>query len=299
MKDATMAQGKQLTELLLQANDPYAFAQNLIERWGAVQLIGRGEVTQAQLLEALKHIEITTNPYAGEKVAATYSYPKGYKPNSVEDQVKRLLAVYSWLDASNVDAFAKSWVRVEEADGLYVIPKPTVVGQHLGITEPWDNFGTLTEQGPLAALASTRKFHNFRSGYLDTAYHRLAESAKSALQKLEADQPGDLLVFPAQTGKLYAGHSPRNARWEAEHHNQWPLPAYIVGWMIVANPHRLEQYEHLIVDCIGDEYRLDTGDEFDGVLFFCVHDDDTLCLRNGWFGYGCYDCGGASGFLQQ
>lgn len=299
MKDATMGQGKGLFELLLQTEDPYVFTQNLIERWGAVQLIGRGEVTQAKLIEALSHIE--TNPYASEKVKASFSYPSGYKPKSVGDQVKVLLARYDWLDVRHIDSIAKSWGKFAQADGLYVIPKPTSLASRLDIAEHWANFGLLTEQGPLEALASQRKFTNLRAGRLGLDRYRLAASAKSALEALEAEQPeGDLLVFPAQTGKLLAGFSPRNSRWDIEHATnpaQWPLPAYVVGWIVYCNPHRLEKYDHLVIDCPGDEYRFGGSAEAGLVLCFDF-DGGELCCYCGDGAYPNGSCGSGSGFLR-
>lgn len=264
-------------------------------------LARRLEAILAGGVSQVQHIE--TNPYANEKVKPAYFYPKGYKPNSVKEQVKRLLAVYDWLNASHVDALAKSWGKYPEADGLYVTPKPTRLAEpeHLNIANHWDNFGLLTEQGPLAALSSQRTFKNYREGQLGPEFYRLADTVREALQKLEAEQPGDLLVFPAQTGKLYAGFSPRNTRWEIERvasPSQWPLPAYCGGWILVANPHRLEKYEHLVIDLPGDEIRLSAGEPFDDCLYFDVDDYGTLYLCGRWV-RNARDFAGAGSVLVQ
>lgn len=298
MTDATLAQGNVLIERILRERDSRVFLQNLLANFGAVQRIGRGEATQAQIIEALRHIQNTENPYATEKVTPTFFYPPGYKPNTVEEQ-EILLGLYDWLDTSPVEALAARWGDNAQADGLCVIPKPSVLAAGLGIDDPWTNFGMLTERGPLAALSSQRKLYNCRAGQMGANRYRLAESAKAALQRLEAEQPGDLLVFPAQSGSLYAGFSPRNARWEAEHAgNQWPLPSYVVGWMIFCNPHRLQKREDLIIDCPGDEYRFGRGDGWGSILYFSVN-DEGLCLGDGWSGTPGSSCGSGSGFLQQ
>jgi hypothetical protein len=258
-----------------------------------------GDIAEAAIAELLSHI---VNPYANERLEPRFFYPEGYTPNSVEEQLTRLLVHLDWLDTSHVEWLAASWAMDTylQADGLYVVPKPSVLAAHLELSDHWNNFGLLTEQGPLAVLAASRKFTNYRAGELGPDRYRLAVSARVALEQLEAEQPGDLLVFPAQTGKLYAGFSPRNSRWETEHvtnPSQWPMPAYVDGWIIAANPHRLEKYEHLVIDCPGDEYRFEADGEFDEVLYFYVNGDGALYCDYRWTVDPYDGCGSASGFL--
>lgn len=297
MSDATLAQGKQLAELILREENSREFVQNLIERWGVVQLIGRGEVDQATLIEALRHI----NPYTNEKVEPRFFYPEGYKPNPVEEQVRILLGRFDWLDTSHVSEFVASWSEYGQADGIYVIPKPTVLAAKLGIEDPWTNFGLLAEKGPVAALSETRKFYNYRSGRMGPEYYRLHGEAKSELAALEATQPGDVLVFPAQTGRLYAGFSVRNAQEEikrVEKPYQWPLPSYIVGWILFANPHRLTRYEDLAIDCPGDEYSFEVGGQFE-VSWYFSFSGGKLGFLSRLFGDANGKFGSASGFVRQ
>ncbi len=296
MSDATLRQGNRLFELILRETDPHAFSQALIENWGVVQAIGRGEADQATIAAWMQQ---HGNPYRSEKVEPRFFYPEGYKPNMVDEQVAILLDRLPWLDTSHVVEIAADWGQYEQADGLYVVPKPTVLAAHLGLEDHWTNFGLLTEQGPLAALADQRTFTNYRAGELGADRYRLAESAKAALQALETSQPGDLLVFPAQTGRLYAGFSTRNAVWEIGHEaNQWPVPAYCGGWMLYVNPHRLEKFEHLAIDCPGDEYRLGASGEFSDALYFYFNDGLLYCDAL-FVDYANVYFGAASGFVRQ
>ena len=84
MKDATLAQGNRLFELILRESDPRRFAQSLIGNWGTVQTIGRGQLDQSTLKRAVGR---AVNPYADVKYRPALTYPKGYKPSSVEEQV--------------------------------------------------------------------------------------------------------------------------------------------------------------------------------------------------------------------
>mgnify|MGYP001598671630 CR=1 FL=1 len=296
MADATLSQGNQLMKLILREQDPRGFAQALLEDWGTVQAIGRGQLGKSTLKKAKG---CPVNPYANEKDGPVYTYPKGYKPNSVEEQVGVLLRHLNLLDISHVGGIVRWIGTVKGADGFYLVPKPTVMAERLGIDNHWDNFGLLTEQGPLTALGSQRAFTSWQDGAMGSNYYRLSESAKAALVKLEAGQPGDVLVVPAQTGKLFAGYSVRNSRWEIGHADgpaQWPLPAYCLGWMLFANPHRLTKYEDLRIDCPGDEYRSGSSGKFCRTLYFYFADDWLGC-DNGWISDSHTIYGSASAFV--
>lgn len=296
---------KRLVDILPKHDEPVGYHQD--PRWfnqqiaELVKLDPRSE--DARQIEAilvngpLKGTEQHLNPYAMEKVAPRYFYPKGYQPSGIGEQVKVLLGHLSRLDVSHVGQLAASWPTNNLADGLYVVPKPSVLARYLSLVDHWDNFGLLTVQRPMAALATQRKFANWWVNELEPDRYRLADSAKTALQALEAEQPGDVLVFPAQTGKLYAGFSVRNARWEIEHAanpSQWPLPAYVVAWILYANSHRLSQYEQLGIKCSGDYYRSDAGDVFNRALSFLFDDGKLRC--NAYWDGSQVNFGSASGF---
>ena len=301
MSDATLGQANQVLSLIAKSTNPHSSAQWLVENFGAVQKMVASGFTQAQIEAALVHF----NPYASERVEPKFFYPEGYKPNSIEEQVGRLRLRYDWLDDSHVAEIAASWPEYERADGLYVIPKPSSLAVHLGVENPWDNFGLLTEQGPISALAvhwteNGRTFRNYLNGQMTPEYYRLAGKAKSELALLEATQSGDLLVFPAQTGRLYAGCSVRNSRNQiqrAENPSQWPLPSYVVAWMLYANEHRLTAYGHLAIDCPGDEYSFDADGRFDDSLYFGFS-GGRLNFGSGLIGYADGGFGSASGFSR-
>ena len=290
-----MGQGKGLFELLLQAEDPYVFTQNLIERWGAVQLIGRGEVTQTQLLEALKHLE--TNSLGAQA-------PKG-QPD-IEEQVKLLREVLLEalpdlkLDASQVEAniaVVKSWMKPGFSN-LFCYIRTDTMAAHLKIKKPWENFGVLTER-TLELLKSRRRFHNYRAGEMDNKrYHRLLDKTKTAMQEAEAAQKGDIIVLPMQLGELYRGKSVDESRkLIGASSSQFCLPAFIVGQVLLVNPEILMSSRDLFIDCPGDEYRFGASGQFGGTLCFSVF-DGRLCCSNRWAGIVVDRFGSASGFVR-
>lgn len=56
MSDATLSQVNRLLELIMREQDPRGFLQRLIENWGVVQTIGRGEFTQAAVQRVLTYL---------------------------------------------------------------------------------------------------------------------------------------------------------------------------------------------------------------------------------------------------
>ena len=289
-----MGQGKGLFELLLQAEDPYVFTQNLIERWGAVQLIGRGEVTQTQLFEALKHIE--TNPLGAQA-------PEGQL--DIEEQVKLLRLVLFEalpdlkLDASQVEgdiAIARSWMK-PGFSSLFCYVRTETLAAHFKIKKPWENFGVLTEK-TLELLATRRSFHNYRVGQMSNTRHRLLGTTKSAMQAAEAAQKGDIIVLPMQLGELYRGQSVDDSRKLIEMSgSQFCLPAFIVGQVLLANPDLLVSRRDLFIDCPGDEYRFERHGRFGESLCFKVNGGSLYCLLR-WTVHAEGNFGSASGFVR-
>ncbi len=295
MTDATSRQLIQLGNLIEAESDPHGFYQRLFEKWGVIKQIGQGQIDDRTLITILAK---EVNPWAGEKVKAVLAYPKSYKPKSLETQIAVLVGYLPGLDIQHVNANAGTWEHFDQADGLCVVPKPTVLAARLGIANPWVNFGLLTEQGPIAALKAQRPFTFWRAGEMGSERYQLTKSAKDALMELERRQMGDFLVFPAQTGKLYGGFSPRNSQWEIKHATspwQWPLPTYVGGWILYANPHRLGKFEDLCTDFPGAEYRLAADGTFGEALCFDWYDGKLRCHYRS-VAYPHEDFGSASGF---
>lgn len=296
MTDATLPQEIQVLTLISQEKlDPRGFAQNLISNWGAVQVIGRGGIDQATFQVAIKDL---VNPFAEEKTDLRWFYPDGWKPTSVEKQLLVLQGFYPDLDGSHVAEIAMGITVPEDADGVFVVPKPSSVAVKLGVNDSFgEGYGQMLEASVLAHLASQRKFHNYHAGELTPDRVRVRQSAADAIRKLEEETPGDFLVFAAQTGKKWGGYSPQNARWDIERkvENEFPLPAWCVGHIVLTNPTRLDRYEILWIDCPGDEYRFGGDAEFGLCLYFDFL-DGRLEFSLRWLADAYDYCGSASGF---
>jgi hypothetical protein len=270
--------------------------QRLVENADALVQIGNGTLTREVISQIIEQV---VNPFVKEKVEVRYFYPDGWKPTTVEEQLAGLQGFYPDLDGSHVVEIASGMEVPEDADGLFVVPKPSSVAAKLVIENPYgEGYGQLLESTVLAHLASQRKFKNYRAGELTPDRVRVRQSAADAIRKLEDETPGDFLVFAAQTGKKWGGYSPRNSRWKMERGTaEFALPAWVVGHIVLTNPTRLDKNEHLFIDCPGDEYRFEGEVEFGGCLCF-YFGDGQLRFDDGWLVIAYDFCGSASGFVR-
>lgn len=246
----------------------------------------------------VQHIE-TRNPFPSTRIEPAFFIPKGYKSSSGTELAQRLQTARPGISLQHLDQLIASCKLAEGADGVYAIPKVSFEANRLGLTmeQARGNFGQLIEEA-CKALSSQRKFHNYREGELGPDRLEVVDKTWDALMKLE-EQPGDVCVLSAHTGTPFAGRRPDWSRWEMEHSSsQWPISPYEAGWMLIGNPHRLEGFEHLVIDCPGIKYRFGDDWEFEYILYFSFS-GGRLFLSNRWSGYPRSHCGSGSGFFQQ
>jgi hypothetical protein len=274
--------------------------QRLIGNGDIIVALGKGkldpDVVRKLLCESTAEVE--KNPYANEKTEPKYFYPKGWHPKSMNTQLAVLSKEYSYLGGnSHVLSIADHLDVPSDADGLFVIPKLSVVADTLGINDPFGKgYGQLLEQAVLKKLGKSRKFDNWREGQLGPKQIKMLPSAVSALKNLEEVTLGDYLVIAAQTGKKYAGYSVRNALWKIEHsQKEFPLPAWVVGHILLTHPERIAKFENSAIDCPGDEYSPSGNAEFSCAVYFYFN-NENLYFHSHWTGNVSYGFGSASGF---
>ena len=270
MSDATLSQANRLLELIAREKDPRNFLQGLLESYGAVQQIGRGVVGQA-VFERMAAQE--NNPYISEKAAVPYNYPHGWEQKRVGQQVEILQEFYPMLDSSMVEEIARGLIVPRQADGLFVVPKPSSVGIVRQIGEIFTtNYGWLVEV-VLHHIAERLALKNWRIDKLGPDYLRVRESTLIRLLLLEIRTPGDYLVFPAQTGMKFAGYSGRNSHWVIDHNtHEFGLEVWCGGHMLLTHPERLTKNEDLGIYLPGTEYCSNPGDVFNQLLSFGFSD---------------------------
>ncbi|MSR85667.1 hypothetical protein EXS71_04530 [Candidatus Uhrbacteria bacterium] len=243
-----------------------------------------------------------------EEVPSTYGYPQSYRLGGAVDEVALLTQQWGGVnfDSSHVVRLASGIVvpREQGMDGLIIVPKPSVLAKICRATslakgkEGWPdmNLGLLYILDALKHKLG-KKFHDFTEGRIGPSNLRMTERQMQALQKLEASQPGDLLLFPGQTGLLYRGKSVRRARalFLAK---EFGLGAYITGAHLLVHLERLVKYEDLWMDCAGDEYDFEAGGTWDRapVVYFY---DGKLGFGTGHVDDPSEYYGSVSGFLPE
>ncbi|MFA4954996.1 MAG: hypothetical protein WC641_06830 [Patescibacteria group bacterium] len=258
-----------------------------IDKDGIQRLIENGGSFQTDIAASIKRLSVS-NQYAAEEVVSTRGYPSGYRaPKPFAAQVGILREVFPDLGSFD-EALASSQSCIGLAEGNFAIP-------------PWEKiaptYGEAVEKVQ-AAIASRRKFYNYRQGQLGPQQLREHPRSIAAWQTLRERQTGqDILVVPAQFGLRHRGRSVRRAR-EVFVASEFGLGSYATGIMHLTHPKRLVAYEDLCIDCAGDEFAPEAGGGFYGAPYWRFSGD-----RLG-FGSDDFDLpyelfGSASGFFPE
>lgn len=270
-----------------------ALEQVVLDKDGLQLLLTRGGEFNAAIAAVIvaKTRELSlSNQFANEEVRSSYGYPDGYRVKPILEQVATLKGFFPNL-ATNDEVLEELASRPlpAGADGWFAIPRYDKVGSDY-------NDGFLKV---LSALASKRKFYNYREGKLSEQYLRQSERAIAMWKKIseEEGQGGDILIVAAQFGFRHRGRSVRRAR-EVMVANEFCLGAFAVGCMLLTHPEREVRWEQLHIDCAGDEYAPDGDGQFvDAPIFrFIVGRLEFDTYR---FGRAIGSYGSASGFAPQ
>ena len=229
------------------------------------------------------------NQFANEEVRSAYGYPRKHKgPKEIKEQIKALAKIFG-LDSSHALEYANNLPQFPNgAEGWFAIPRWEKVAK---------TYNEAVER-MLKAIASSRKFTNYREGQL--GLDRLRQSARSIemWKKIGEIQQGDILIVPGQFGMRHRGRSVRRARvlFQA---NEFGFGAFAAGCMLLTHPERLEKYEDLFIDCAGDEYDSPgSGVRFDGAPCFDFGDGE-VGFDAYWVGHALDGYGSSSGWFPQ
>lgn len=221
---------------------------------------------------------IVNNPFSSEQVRQARFYPKGWKATSVDQQLLKLVGLFPGINLSQVNGLAESAAAFvayvpKTADGIALLPRLSFLGELWDIADPYGSgYGQICRK-IFCLVANDRSFHNEEgSNQMDERHIRIFADVREKLEELEAITRGDVLVKPFNFGDLYAGYSPRNARWEAMNSNDHRLPLITaqVACLLLTMPDRLTAWGQLSIDCSGDEWDGNTdGRWFRCPCFYC------------------------------
>ncbi len=240
-----------------------------------------------------------TNQYANEVASSNYTYPKEYKgPKPIAKQVKTVATMFG-LDPTQALEFAKNLPTLPEgSEGWFAIPKVSVVAtkQFPAITDKDKQYYEAVKLVQ-TKLADSRSFTNYRNSEIVPSELRQHARTVVLLEKLEAEQQGDILIIAVQYGMRHRGKSVRRAR-ETFASNEFGLDSFAIGCMALIHPKRYVHLKELATDCAGDEFDpLEHGDfSFSPIFHF---NGDMLEFSTRDVSYVYSDCGSVSAFVPQ
>ena len=257
----------------------------------------------ADLIAGFINEHRTREEFRKEEVKSNYGYLSGYvKPTDLNAQCNQLRMLFpGGLGFPNQDLLTrieKGGVKLPQyAEGWFAVPN-------------WQKnpkiFGSTYSEAVQKVLdtinkALDGKFYNYRNGQIDEQHLRQSANAVEFWKKISLQQEGaEILIIPAQFGIRHRGRSVRRARVIMEDSNgEVGLGSFAGGNMLLTHPNRLQHYDDLWIDLVGDEFNDPVSvRRFSRAPYFNFHDDevkfDTRLVSRANDNYG-----SASGFVPQ
>jgi len=258
----TSGQEKQYKRFFDDARDKALKEANL-GKDGMQKLIEKGDEFQLRIMIAIKELSVS-NQFADEEVESSYGYLSGYdKPCSIENQISILRSHWPNLNPDKAICYMRevySTLQLPDwIEGSFVWIRPGFFSDK--------HYEELEEI--LKAIRKDRKgkFCNYREGQFNIDNFRQYEHATLALCRIVEQQPeSDLLIVPAQFG-MHGQSTPHitcSVRRVREKFvvSEFGINSKDTGTMILTNENRLQHYDDLWINCAGDEYAPDAGDDF-------------------------------------
>lgn len=261
-----------------------------VDNPSAQRFIGNGDLL-AERMDPIV-LDLAGMRYRDEEVETSYSYPAGYNPKPICNQLVLLGRDFSGLDPEPVLKAAASFQARPLPPGADLT---AVIPYYLKVAK---SYGEATELVMDLLAKRDKNFKCWLAGKLGQKYMRLVAHTEYAWTKIYQIQKTDYLVLPVQFGFLHRGQSTRRAR-EVFLKNEFGLGPYEVGVMLLTHPERLSgDPNELYIDCPGAEYssRADGGFTRASCFLWCR---GGLSFFARWVVHARADYGSASGFLLQ
>jgi len=232
---------------------------------GIQKLIQRGDEFQSQIVTTVRELS-TIYRFADEEVKSLYTYPESYKgAKPIADQIKTLVELFG-VRGDMALQYAKSLPQLSEGIEWFAIPKfQFLVPEEKNITLQYCKATEIV----LEKIREVFPLYSWRHELLIGPQHlRVSIRTFGAMIQLEKEQPGDVLIIPAQLGLKHRGRSTRRSR-EVFDENEFGLWTSAVGIIALTHPERFTHFNELDIYCAGDEISISSGDFFVKVPSFC------------------------------
>lgn len=198
--------------------------------------------------------------YSNEIIKTSrFYYAEGYLgPNPIVDQI-RLIGELFKLDTGPALLLAKdlpSFAVPSGAEGWFVKPKESALAR--------DHFPDIEDKRVRHCEATKLALEMLktRRHLLDTLADDIApdkfrpnELSAYAMSIIEDEQPGDIVIFPAQFGARYRGHSSRlSLEIMNKGNREFGLDVFSIACMALCHDNIFRAVEELGAICAGDEF---------------------------------------------
>ena len=262
----------------------------LLNKQRAQNVIEFGDIAQDKINEVLFNIATGSmaDYYTNEEIDTDCSYPREYKPTSIEKQINVWQKKFPGLSTENVIKIANQITLPMEAENLFIIPKWNRIAE----------FYVEAVKKMLTLFSAVHKYANSDREIKRTCC--LSQSSVRSREKmaiLSKEQSGDYLVVPAQFGLRHRGKSSRRSK-ALFLENEFELGIFAVTGMLMTHPKRI-QYAHSlsVIDCGGDEYfNMNLNSDYFSTLLF-YWSDHQIFSRTRYNDVYHSNCGLVSAFL--
>lgn len=250
--------------------------------------------------------------YRVEEASSKWSYPAEYAgPKPIEWQIK-VLAESLKLDPVNALGFAKNLPKLpNNAEGWFAIPSiDALVARSKAAISVIDAlvarfFPKVTDSAEKYCQAvmlvhekigDMTEYKNYYREPFTKKNLQMHEHTAGALDLIQEQQKGDILIIAAQLGMLHRGRSTRRAH-EAFGDNEYGLNSLMGCSIALTHPYRFAWFDQLNMGLPGDRLSPGGSGDFDRAPLLYLFRGK---VEFGWDGcetYGAY--GSASGFLPQ
>ena len=266
------------SDLLILTGTAYDEA-NLTEQQN-MRLAGKSSEFSEGISELITKLSSTEKKFSNEKVTTSLTYPKTYNPNrSIIDRVNELSAILSLNPQQAltfVDQVLSKTKVPADFDGFLATPSLSALAEKYfpGTTDLHEQYCKAV-QLLLDKVKASRDFYNYREGEIDPAHLQQMFRTISMLAKATEQQPGDILVFPFQSGKKYPGYSPQNTQECFEDTaDEFGMRSLDGLSLALTDLGRFSTFEELDPDLVGDMFSPDGDGSFSESPSLGFYDDE-------------------------
>lgn len=210
--------------------------------------------------------------------------PKKYKgPKPIKQQIKKLAKIFN-LDPSSALEYAKHLPKLPTgAEGWFAIPSLESFRfvDYIDYTYEFSYYRYCLYV--CSHISTSRVFCNLRTGQIVLKSIKLQYDTLRVLENMPKKQKGDIWIIAAQFGARHRGRSVSEFQRIYSAENEYGLPSFAVGSILLTHPELLSRDSDLTIDCAGDDFSPDGDGQYPAAPAFDFCDGKVrffVCSRD-------------------